>query len=64
MTQVGYRHAKMGLNLGFFPYMGQSFLWTLTKAIPDEMTDENREAWEEVFGAISQVIVKAALNAY
>uniref|UniRef100_A0A7S3L9Y1 Globin domain-containing protein n=1 Tax=Amphora coffeiformis TaxID=265554 RepID=A0A7S3L9Y1_9STRA len=63
LTQVGHRHTKMGVNPGFFPYMGQSLIWTLTRTIPDEMTDESREAWEEVFGAMSQVIVRAALDA-
>jgi len=64
LIQVGHRHAKIGVNPGFFPYIGESLICTLTRANPNEMSDEIGEAWEEVFGAIIRVIVKAALDVY
>lgn len=63
LTQVGTRHAKMGVNVAFFPFLGQALLWSLEKTIGTEMTDEHKEAWDEVYDAISSIIVKAILNA-
>ena len=62
LSQVGYRHAKMGVNVCFFPFLGQALIWTLTQTIGEEMTEENKEAWEEVYDAISGGIVKTILN--
>lgn len=63
LSQVGARHAKMGVNVSFFPFLGQSLIWSLQKTIGDEMTEDHCEAWEEVYDAISQQIVKAIVNA-
>lgn len=63
LTQVGIRHAKMGVNVAFFPFLGQALLWSLEKTIGNEMTHEHKEAWDEVYDAISSIIVKAILNA-
>ena len=64
LSQVGTRHAKMGVNVTFFPFLGQSLLWALEQAIGDNMTSEHKEAWDEVYDAISSEIVKAILNAW
>lgn len=63
LAQVGARHAKMGVPPSFFPYLGQSLIWTLEETIGAEMTDDHKEAWEEVYDAISTEIVKAILHA-
>lgn len=63
LAQVGTRHAKMGVNVAFFPFLGESLIWSLTETIGDEMTPEHKTAWEEVYDAISGEIVKAILNA-
>ena len=60
---VGTRHARMGVNVAFFPFLGQSLVWALSQVLGNDMTDENKEAWEEVYDAISGEIVKAILNA-
>ena len=62
LSQVGARHAKMGVPVAFFPYLGQSLTWALKESIGDKMTDEFQESWEEVYDAISGQIVKAILN--
>ena len=63
LESVGTRHARMGVNVAFFPFLGQSLVWGLAKVLGDEMTDESKEAWDEVYDAISGEIVKAILNA-
>ena len=63
LDQVGARHAKMGVNVSFFPYLGQALQWALAKTIgDDEMTGEHKEAWDEVYDMISNDIVKAILR--
>lgn len=62
LSQVGGRHAKMGVPVAFFPFLGQSLIWALEKTIGDEMTEDHKEAWDEVYDAISGQIVKAILN--
>jgi hemoglobin-like flavoprotein len=62
LGQVGARHAKMKLNVSFFPYLGNALLWSLEKSIKEDLTAEHRESWEEVYEAISGEIVKAILN--
>eukprot|EP00977_Amphora_coffeiformis_P029026 scaffold38322_cov191-Amphora_coffeaeformis.AAC.3 len=61
LGQVGVRHAKMGVPVSFFPFLGQSLIFALKKTIGDEMTEDHIEAWDEVYDAISGVIVKAIL---
>lgn len=66
LAQVGARHAKMGVNVAFFPFLGQALTWALEQRIGTDdvtWTPEHKEAWEEVYDAISQQIVKAILNA-
>lgn len=62
LGQIGSRHAKMGVSPSFFPFLGQAFIWAMEKTL-GEMTDEQKESWEEVYDAISEQIVKAILNA-
>eukprot|EP00977_Amphora_coffeiformis_P015934 scaffold4801_cov145-Amphora_coffeaeformis.AAC.1 len=64
LDQVGVRHAKMGVSVSFFPYLGQALQWALTKTLgEDQMTDDHREAWDDVYDMISNDIVKAILKA-
>ena len=63
LSQVGGRHAKMGVPVALFPFLGNALVWAVEKDIGTEMTDEHVEAWEEVYDAISGEIVKAILNA-
>lgn len=62
LTQVGKRHKVMGVNPSFFPFLGQALIFALeTKYLEKPLTDDQREAWEEVFEAISNDITKAIL---
>lgn len=64
LGQIGVRHAKMGVPVAFFPFLGISLVEALETAIgKDEFTEEHKEAWNEVYDAISGEIVKAILNA-
>ena len=64
LSQVGKRHAKMGVKAAFFPFLGQSLVWALKETVGDSLTDEHKEAWNEVYDSISSEIVKEILNAW
>ena len=64
LEQVGGRHAKMGVSVSFFPYLGQALQWALVQTIgEDQMSDDHREAWDDVYDLISNDIVKSILKA-
>ena len=63
LGQVGGRHAKMGVPMNLFPFLGTALIWALQNDLPNEMTEEHQDAWEEVYDVISGEIVKAILNA-
>ena len=63
LSQVGSRHAKMGVNVSLFPFLGNAWVWAIQQDIGAELSNEHVEAWEEVYDAISGEIVKAILNA-
>ena len=63
LSQVGKRHAKMGVKPAFFPFLGKALIWALEKTIGEEMSDENREAWNIVYDSISEEIIKSILSA-
>jgi hemoglobin-like flavoprotein len=58
---VGKRHKAMGVNPSFFPFMGQALIFALEKYLEAELTEEQRNAWEEVYECISNEIVKQIL---
>ena len=53
----------MGVSVSLFPFLGNALVWALQKDIGSELSDEQIEAWQDVYDAISGEIVKAILNA-
>ncbi len=62
LQQVGARHKAMGVSPSFFPFMGQALIHALEQYLGKSLTEEQREAWEQVFESISNEIVKAILT--
>ena len=62
LKQVGRKHKSMGVNPSFFPYMGQALMHALKTFLKRDLTAEQTTAWEEVYDAISNEIVKNILN--
>lgn len=62
LYQVGGRHAKMQVSVFFFPFLGSALTWALKENLGGAFTDEHMEAWEEVYEAISEEIIKAIVN--
>ena len=62
LSGVGRRHKVMGVNPSYFPFMGQALLFALEKFLDRKLKPECIEAWEEVYDAISNEIVKGILH--
>lgn len=61
LEQVGKKHKTMGVNPSFFPFMGQALIRALEEFTGKELTSAQQEAWESVYEAISEEIVKHIL---
>ena len=62
LKQVGRKHKAMGVSPSLFPYMGEALLYSLQTFLKQDLTEEQKEAWEEVYDAISDEIVKHILT--
>jgi len=62
LSQLGKRHKKMGVNPSFFPFMGQAVIHAMESYLSRSLTEEERDAWEEVYDAVSGDIVKQILS--
>lgn len=63
LTQVGERHAKMKISPSLFPFLGESLIWALEQKLGSQFTAAQREAWEEVYDAVSDQIVAEIVKA-
>ena len=61
LRPLGQRHKAMGVNPSFFPFMGQAVIYAMEQYLGKTLTNDERDAWEEVFDAISNEIVKSIL---
>lgn len=62
LCQVGQRHKAMGVSPSFFPFMGVALIHSLETFLGSKLTEEQRSAWEDVYDAISNEIVKNILQ--
>mmetsp|Transcript_19270 Transcript_19270/g.24856 ORF Transcript_19270/g.24856 Transcript_19270/m.24856 type:complete len:155 (+) Transcript_19270:117-581(+) len=62
LKHVGTRHKVMNVNPSFMPFMGVALIQTIEQSLGRSMNNRQKEAWEEVFEAISDEIVKQILK--
>ena len=53
LVELGQTHSKFGVDASFYPPMGQALIATLKDHLGDNLTEEAKEAWLEVYGAMS-----------
>mmetsp|Transcript_24326 Transcript_24326/g.67411 ORF Transcript_24326/g.67411 Transcript_24326/m.67411 type:complete len:146 (-) Transcript_24326:1366-1803(-) len=61
LKQVGERHRVMGVKPSFFPFMGDALVHALEQFSNQPMSPEQKDAWFQVYEAISSEIIKAIL---
>jgi hemoglobin-like flavoprotein len=59
LVELGQTHAKFGVDASFYPPMGQALIATLKDHLGNNLTDEAKEAWLEVYGAMSYDMIRA-----
>ena len=59
LSQVGLKHAQIGVDPDFFPYMGHALRYSLEHFLNKQFDDEEAKAWDEVFGALIEEILKS-----
>lgn len=62
LIQVGQRHKIAGVNPSHFAFMGKALIYTVEVFLERNLTGEERDAWEEVYDAISEDLIKQILS--
>jgi hemoglobin-like flavoprotein len=63
LMELGAKHVRYGVKPEYFPSMGRSLVYTVeTLLTEDEFTREIKDAWVEVYGALSYDMIRAQKN--
>ena len=57
---LGEQHAEFGVKPEHYNTVGEALIWTLEQGLTDSFTTEVKEAWVEVYSALSGVMQEAA----
>ena len=63
IKELGEKHVNYGVRAEMFPIMGKGLVAMLEKQLGDAFTDDVRSAWSNVFGAISEDLMRTVLKA-
>jgi hemoglobin-like flavoprotein len=63
MQELGLKHVRYGVKPEMFPIMGDALLHTLESTLKDDFTEPVREAWVEIYSALSQDMIRAQVKA-
>jgi hemoglobin-like flavoprotein len=63
MTELGVKHVRYGVTPEIFPIMGDALLHTLETTLKGDFTDPIRDAWVEIYKALSQDMIQAQVKA-
>ena len=63
IKELGEKHVSYGVRAEMFPIMGKGLVAMLEDQLGDAFTDEVRDAWRNVFGAISDDLMRTVLKA-
>ncbi|CAB9521805.1 Leghemoglobin Lb120 [Seminavis robusta] len=59
LSDLGKKHARLGVQERFFPFMGDALILTLREVLGTEFTPDIESHWKEVYHALSTNIVKS-----
>jgi methyl-accepting chemotaxis protein len=63
MHELGIKHVRYGVKPEMFPIMGVALLHTLETTLKSDFTEDVKEAWIEVYSALSQDMIRAQVKA-
>lgn len=59
LKDLGQRHARFGVKAEFVPHMGNALIAMLRDILGPKFTPDVKEAWQEVYKALSKAMIKA-----
>ena len=62
IKELGEKHVNYGVQAEMFPIMGKALINMLGEQLGDAFTDDLKKAWQTVFSAISEDLMKTVLK--
>lgn len=59
LLDLGAKHVGYGVKPEYFPSMGRALIYAVKEQLGDHFTDETKDAWVEVYGALSYDMIRA-----
>eukprot|EP00429_Kryptoperidinium_foliaceum_P010424 CAMPEP_0176002098 /NCGR_PEP_ID=MMETSP0120_2-20121206/470_1 /TAXON_ID=160619 /ORGANISM="Kryptoperidinium foliaceum, Strain CCMP 1326" /LENGTH=159 /DNA_ID=CAMNT_0017334673 /DNA_START=96 /DNA_END=575 /DNA_ORIENTATION=+ len=59
LLDLGAKHVGYGVKPEYFPSMGRALIHAVKEQLGDRFTDEMKDAWVEVYGALSYDMIRA-----
>jgi hemoglobin-like flavoprotein len=59
MLELGGKHIRYGVKPEMFPIMGECLIHVLEDTLKESFTDTVKEAWCDVYGALSSDMIRA-----
>lgn len=58
LLDLGAKHVGYGVKPEYFPSMGRALIHAVQEQLGDRFTDEMKDAWVEVYGALSYDMIR------
>jgi hemoglobin-like flavoprotein len=59
LLDLGAKHVGYGVKPEYFPSMGRALIYAVKEQLGDSFSDEMKDAWVEVYGALSYDMIRA-----
>ena len=59
LLDLGKKHVGYGVKPEYFPSMGRALIYSVKEQLGEKYTDETKDAWVEVYGALSYDMIRA-----
>jgi hemoglobin-like flavoprotein len=59
LLDLGAKHVGYGVKPEYFPSMGRALIYSVKSQLGDRFTDDTKDAWVEVYGALSYDMIRA-----
>eukprot|EP00339_Tiarina_fusa_P024134 CAMPEP_0117031376 /NCGR_PEP_ID=MMETSP0472-20121206/22562_1 /TAXON_ID=693140 ORGANISM="Tiarina fusus, Strain LIS" /NCGR_SAMPLE_ID=MMETSP0472 /ASSEMBLY_ACC=CAM_ASM_000603 /LENGTH=159 /DNA_ID=CAMNT_0004739695 /DNA_START=61 /DNA_END=540 /DNA_ORIENTATION=- len=59
LLDLGAKHVGYGVKPEYFPSMGRALIYAVKEQLGDKFSEEMKDAWVEVYGALSYDMIRA-----
>jgi hemoglobin-like flavoprotein len=59
LLDLGAKHVGYGVKPEYFPSMGRALIFSVKEQLGDKFSEEMKDAWVEVYGALSYDMIRA-----